>query len=232
VSTQSAARLAGAMFLVVIVAVLASSTLQGDSGGDMAEMFRTIADNTLRMRASVVTLIIAAVTSLVLGTMLYAVTKRQDENLAMLALAWRVAEAGPYVVQILGALALLSLSEAPTTADEQLGTVVAHAVSWSINVGATFFAVSSMLFAYLLLKGRMIPIPLAVLGAVASLILVVGIPLETAAGSTTAEGASIVMWLPMFVFEIVTGVWLLVKGVRTTGPETRLRDRDPVTAGA
>jgi len=88
-------------------------------------------------------------------------------------------------------------------------------VAWlSTNVGATFFAVGSALFAYLLLKARAIPVPLAALGVVASLILVVGVPLETAAGRATADGAPIIMWLPMFGFEIATGGWLLAKGAR------------------
>jgi Domain of unknown function (DUF4386) len=86
-------------------------------------------------------------------------------------------------------------------------------VAWlSTNVGSIFFAVRSTLFAYLLLKARSIPVLLARLGVVASLILVVGVPLETAAGRMTADGASIILWLPMLVFEIATGLWLLVKG--------------------
>lgn len=76
------------------------------------------------------------------------------------------------------------------------------------------FAVGSTIFSYPLLRARSIPVPLAGLGVVASLVLVVGVPLQTAAGRTTAGGASIVLWLLMFAFEITTGVWLLVRGVR------------------
>ena len=46
----------------------------------------------------------------------------------------------------------------------------------------------------------------AVLGVAAWLGLVVGKPLETAASRTTADGASIIMWLTMLFFEIATGV--------------------------
>ena len=86
--------------------------------------------------------------------------------------------------------------------------------AWSTNVGAAFLAVGSTIFAYLLLRGRLIPVPLAALGVAASLILVVAVPAETAASQRTVVGGALVLWLPMFVFEICTGAWLLVRGGR------------------
>ena len=213
-SSRIAARLAGALFLFVIVTVLVASALQGEAGGDAAETLRAVSDRTLPYRASIVALLVATVASLALGATLYAVTRRQDENLAMLALVCRVAEAGPYVVQIVGALALLSLSRSPGATELTLAALAADAVSWGVNIGATLFAVSSAVFAYLLLRARAIPMFLSVTGLVASLILAVAVPVETAAGATTAEGMSILLWLPMFVFEIGAGFWLVFKGAR------------------
>lgn len=137
-------------------------------------------------------------------------------------------EAGLYAVGITSALALLSLSDGSSTAspeeltaDYALGDFVSNVDSWAINIGAIFFAVGSTLYAYLFFKARSIPVVLAVLGLVASLILVVGVPLQTAAGRDTAEGASAVIWIPMIVFEITTGLWLLIKGAKATEPEGR-----------
>lgn len=222
-STQTAARTAGAMFLVVMAAVLASSSLQGEPEGSVGATLAAIADNELTYRVGTVTLLMAAVASLVLGASLYAVTRREDRDLATFALACRIAESGAYIVQIVGALALLSLSTM-AEADEQLATLVSELASWGINIGATFFAVSSTVYAYLLLRGRMIPSVFCVVGVVGSLILVVGVPWETAAGRTTAEGSSMMLWLPMFVFEIGAGLWLLVKGARTPVSRTRAAD--------
>lgn len=224
-SNRYAARLAGGMFLFVIAAILVSSTFQnGGVGGsdDIAGALRAIAENAVGFRVSIVFLVVASLATLVLAAMLYALTKRQDENLAILALACRTAEAALYAVGILSVLILLSLSAESTAGAQELGAVVVDVESLSTNVGATFFALGSTIFAYLLLKARAVPIPLAVLGVVASLILVVAVPLETAAGRTTADGASIIMWLPMFAFEIATGVWLLAKGART--PDRREGD--------
>lgn len=102
---------------------------------------------------------------------------------------------------------------------------------WKTMSGATLFAVGSTIFSSLFLRGRMIPIALAWLGVVASVLLVIGLPLQLAGflrGPVTT-----IMWLPMAVFEIPLGIWLIVTGAplpphRRAEPareETLLHDR-------
>ena len=87
----------------------------------------------------------------------------------------------------------------------------------AMGESAIFFAVGSTLFCWLLLQGRMIPVALAWLGILASVLLVVILPLQLVGllGGPTSWSASItwLIWLPMLVFEVVFAVWLLVKGV-------------------
>ena len=82
---------------------------------------------------------------------------------------------------------------------------------------AIFFAVGSALFCWLFLRGRLIPIPLAWLGVVASVLLVVILPLQLAGlfGGSMSWSASItwLVWLPMLLFEVAFALWLLIKGV-------------------
>jgi Domain of unknown function (DUF4386) len=80
-----------------------------------------------------------------------------------------------------------------------------------VAVTATFFAVGSTLFSYLLLRGEMIPAPLAWVGLVASVLLVIGLPLQ-AAGFVSGP-ITRMMWLPMLAFEVPLGLWLIIKGV-------------------
>jgi Domain of unknown function (DUF4386) len=80
-----------------------------------------------------------------------------------------------------------------------------------VALTATFFAVGSALFSYLLSRGRMIPIPLAWLGVIASVLLVVCLPLQLA-GFLRGPIASF-MWLPMLAVEVPLALWLLIKGV-------------------
>lgn len=88
-----------------------------------------------------------------------------------------------------------------------------------VGESAIFFAVGSTLFSWLLLRGRMIPVPLAWLGVMASALLAMILPLQVAGlfGGAMAWSNSItwIVWLPMLVFEIALALWLLIKGVST-----------------
>lgn len=82
---------------------------------------------------------------------------------------------------------------------------------------AIYFAVGSLLFSWLFLRGRMIPTALAQLGVIASALLVLILPLQLAGlfGGSMSWSASItwLVWLPMLVFEVTLALWLMIKGV-------------------
>jgi hypothetical protein len=63
----------------------------------------------------------------------------------------------------------------------------------------------------------MIPRGLAWLGVLASVLLVVILPMQRVGllGASTGWSSSVtwLMWLPMLVFEVVLALWLLTKGV-------------------
>lgn len=92
---------------------------------------------------------------------------------------------------------------------------VAEAIQYGES--AIYFAVASLLFSWLLLRGRMIPAVLAWLGVLASGLLVVVLPLQLAGlfGGSMSWSASItwIVWLPMLAFEVTLALWLMIKGV-------------------
>jgi hypothetical protein len=77
--------------------------------------------------------------------------------------------------------------------------------------------VGSLIFCWLFLRGRMIPVALAWLGVLASALLVVMLPLQSAGlfGGALSWSATTTMllWLPMLVFEVTVALWLIIKGV-------------------
>ena len=83
--------------------------------------------------------------------------------------------------------------------------------------GEIYFAVASLLFSWLFLRGRMIPVALAWLGVIASALLVVLIPSQLAGFLVGAarwdSPIKWALWSPMAVFEIVLALWLIIKGV-------------------
>ena len=91
--------------------------------------------------------------------------------------------------------------------------------------GEIYFAVGSTIFAWLLLRGRMIPTALAWLGVIASAVLVILLPLQLLGlfGGARAWSSSITwfVWLPLLVFEIALALWFLTKGVAAANTVNR-----------
>jgi hypothetical protein len=127
--------------------------------------------------------------AVVLAITLFVVTRVEQAAVAALGMAFRLAE---------GALgAALDLT----------GVTLAHPTL----VDATLFAIGSTFFCWLLLRGRMLPRALAWTGLVASILLVVGLPLQLA--GLLGAPLTTLMWMPMLAFEVPAGLWLMTKGV-------------------
>ena len=210
------ARIAGFTFLFYIAAGVTSMILFGQAAGGegMAAKLAGIAQHATYARITVVLALLQGFSALVLAVTLYAITREQDPDLAMLGLTCRVAEGitGIFVARTLGLL-WLATADGPNAGDtgaaHLLGAFLLRMGAWS--PGAIFFAVGSTLFSWLLLRGRMIPVALAWLGVLASALLVVILPLQLvglASGPVTSF-----MWLPALVFELALALWLLIKGV-------------------
>jgi Domain of unknown function (DUF4386) len=214
------AGIAGFTFLFYIGVGITSLVLFGraTSGEGIAAVLASIAQHATDVRVGVLLNLLECFSALVLGVTLHAITREEDPDLAMLALTCRVGEGLLAATGIPSTLELLRLataagaSAADTAAAHALG---AFLLRGDMAITATFFAVGSTLFSYLLLRGRMIPIPLAWLGVAASVLLVAGLPLQLAGflrGPLTA-----LMWIPMLVFEVPLGLWLLIKGAAMAG---------------
>lgn len=211
------ARIAGVTFLVYIAAGITSMVLfaRATEGQGVAAQLATIAQHETDVRVTIVLNLLMNLSALVLGVTLYAITRDQDRDLAMLAMTCRVAEgiAGMDVSGTLGLLWIASSTDA-TALDAGASSALAAfflKMAKTMGASATFFAIGSTIFSWLLLRGRMIPAALAWLGVIASILLVVLLPLQLA-GMLGGPVTSF-MWLPMLVFEVALALWLIVKGV-------------------
>lgn len=213
------ARIAGLTFLLYIAIGIASMVLfsQATGGEGITAKLASVAGHVLQVRITIVLGLLQSVCALVLAVTLYGITRDQDPDIAMLALTFRVGEGLLGAVATRGTLELIWLAtasgpRAPDAATVQaLGTYLLEGPS--SNMSAILFAIGSTLFSYLLLRGRTIPVSLAWIGVVASVLLVIGLPLQEA-GFLTGPVTGF-MWLPMVVFEVPLALWLLVKGVAT-----------------
>jgi len=215
--TQNA-RVAGFTFLIYIGAAMTEMVLsrRATAGEGTAARLASIAEHVSDLRAAFLLDLVGCCCALVLAVTLYAITCDQDPDVAMLALTFRVAEGVVGVVSLPNALGRLWLATAggPGAPDpasvNALGAVMLKLPGWSTNIGATFFAVGSTLFAYLLLRGRIVPAPLAWLGLLSSILVIACLPLE--AIQVLRGPVTELMWLPILAFELTFALWLIVKG--------------------
>jgi len=217
------ARIAGFTFLFYIAVAYPDMVLvnRATSGEGIAAKLASIAQHTTEMHIAVLLTVLSSFSALVLAVTLYGITRDEDHEVAMLGFACRVGEG------VLGAIPLttvgllwLATAAAPNAPDaasaDALGNFLLKVGSWKTTCAATLFAVGSTAFSYLLLRGRMIPAPLAWLGLVGSAVVLVGLPLQLAEflrGPITQ-----LMWIPVALFELTLGPWFLIKGVRRPSP--------------
>jgi len=199
-TVRTNARVAGVAFLVYIAA--------GVLG--MAGLSATLLVN-------VVLSLVMCFSALLLGVTLYALTRDEDRDIALLGMTFRIAEGVVGAAFMPMRLALQLAARAGTSAapdpqaTQALGEIIGSARSLNVLLSAIFFAAGSTLFCWLLLRGRMIPAALGWLGLLASILLLVGLPLQL--GHLLSGGITMYMWLPMAVFEIVLAFWLILRGV-------------------
>lgn len=218
------ARLAGSLFLLYIAMGLACLALMSPvtNAAGVAAKLVAIAEYAPRMRLAIVLSQLIIVVALALAVTLYALTRGQDPDLAMLALSCRLAEGVIGAVFLFGTVGLLWLGTATgpgapdSAATNALGAWLLNIGGWSPLLAAFPFAVGSTLYAWLFLRARSIPVSLARLGVFASILLVLLLPARLA-GWITGPVARL-MWLPMLLFEVTLALWLLIKGVAEPAP--------------
>jgi hypothetical protein len=89
----------------------------------------------------------------------------------------------------------------------------AHTAGFSI--GLIYLGLGSAVFSYVLFKSRYVPRALAAWGVFANLVLATfTLAIIIFPGAEDAAVIAVGRYVPVFFFEVITGVWLLVKGVR------------------
>ncbi len=214
------ARIAGFAFLFYIAVGITQMVLGAAiSAPETAARLALMAQHPSRVQVELLLTVLTSVTALTLAVALYALTRDEDRDLAILALCCRVGEGmlgmiAPMIT--LGLLWLATTTEGGTAVRDTPAVLVLAGFlrklgGWNTITAAVLFAIGSTIFSWLLLRGRMIPRSLAWVGVAASVLLVVLLPLELA--GVVSGAITKIIWLPMAAFEIPLGLWLLVKGV-------------------
>jgi hypothetical protein len=213
-TTKANSRLAGFAFLLYIIVGITDMNLSSRAigSGTTAAKLASIAQHETLIRVSVVLTLVTALCALTLAATIYALTRDYDRDLALLAMLCRVVEGASNAVAASATLRLLSAAKtvaggADATTVSAVGSVL---LGGQATGTATLFAVGSTIYCYIFLRAHTIPIALAWLGVISSVLLVVCLPLQILG----VMGPNWWMWMPALVFEVSFALWLMIKGVR------------------
>jgi len=218
--TQSDARnprYLGAAFVFQFATSLAAGMLSVSIlAGSIIEVLPDISSNLGQMRTTIVLELLTSVGIIVMTSLLYVVLRDQNRAVALVAFGLWMAEAVMLAVKALGLYALLAVSQgyvdAGTTAtpqSEPLGTLALGISQHAADIAMLFLCLGALLWYSLLFQSRIVPRLLSLWGLVAVPLVLVATVLLVWDHSLDPGFALFALYVP---FELVLGVWLLVKG--------------------
>ena len=215
------ARVAGFMFLFVLATYLVGDFVFLSElivWGDITETARRITADQTQYRFGTLLHLICTIGTLVLIVALYILLRPVDKNIALLGLLWRLGEV------ILGGIIALSdfvvmslvgsknyLNDFTQGQIDVLVNIFVTAHYDTLRIAIVFSTMGAMSFYYVFLKSTYIPKIFSISGILAAL-TALSITLFTFIAPDM--GAAIQLgYLPIFIFEISLGLWLLFKGI-------------------
>ncbi len=224
-TTQSkAVKVAGFMFLFAFIvptlnwAFLLSNFNVADNALATAN---NIIGNQFLFRIGISIELFMSVGLIILGLALYIILKPINKNYALLALLLKLAEATLMAVTVLIpfiALQILSGADHITEiSQEQLQLpigLIFNSHTAITSVAMVFLGLDMMIFSYLFFKSNYIPKILAGFGILSfAFIFIQSLMFIIVPGSATKPIFQIIFWAPSGLFEIIIGLWLLIKGI-------------------
>ena len=219
---QAAAKVVGIVYLVAMATSMFAELyfrrpliVASDAAATAANI---LANETVFRMAGVIHLLTVA-TDAIMAVASYVVLRRVHKHLAILAAAWRVADAAILAVSVVFdsiALRFLASADSLTAVDEKQRQALARlfigAGASGFQVGFVFLGLGSALFAWLWFRSGYVPRVIAAWGIFASMMLSAGTAVIMVFPRLGVIGLSYMA--PMFFYEVGLGLWLVLKGLR------------------
>jgi hypothetical protein len=154
----------------------------------------------------------------------FSVVRRQHEGLALGFVASRLMEAAIIAIGIVCLLAVVSLRDPGATGADAAslaatGRGLVAVRNWTFVLGPSLMpAFNAAIFGCLLLRSRLVPRPIPVMGLVGAPLLLAS-TLGTVLGvNGIASPWTAVATLPIFLWELSVGLWMTFKGFDPSAP--------------
>ena len=225
-STRSLARIAGLLFIGTFVTAIAGDLLYNPVLDDRNYIVGSGDDNRIFLGAFFELLLIIANIGTALA--LFPILKRQNEPLALGYVAARIVECVFIAVGILSVLAIVTLRQDAATGDSDTLVLVGQSLvaikDWTFVLGPGFVVGigNGLILGYLMYRSALVPRPMAVLGLVGGpLVCASGVAVMFGVFDQGSAGQGIAT-IPEILWEASLGVYLTVKGFKTSSPALRM----------
>jgi hypothetical protein len=218
-------RLLGAAFLLVIVTSAIGGTVFNSAvgSGSISDILIRISQQPTLMRISILADLANGLAIVVLAVLLYMVLNKQNKTIALIALGWWLAEALFDPISRIGAAALIPLSQdfvkagAPDHSYYQTfgEFLYAGVARQGYTIHMFFYCAGGILWYYLFYTSKYIPRVISLFGLLAASVGLVGIVLEL-----LGYALPIVVYLPIGLFELTVGFWLMLKGIKESSEQS------------
>lgn len=223
--SRRATRIAGVLYLVTVITSIAALALKGPALADPAVLTTTPGQLGLIWAIALELLLLAACVGT--AVVLFPQLRHQGEAVALGFVGARLIEGALIAVGAVAMLSLVSvsretlLSELSGDAGAMTGSVSAaliavHDAAFLLGPGL-IPAVNALLLGSLLYRSRLVPRILPIIGFVGAPLLVASVIATLWGAIDQVSPVAGLAALPIALWEISLGVWLVVKGFRPSG---------------
>ena len=209
-------QLCGFLFLFVLLTSVLSKFMAGAplDPEDVPNTLGAVAEGGRRFQLGIVLDLVSHVSVVALAGALYLAFSPHNRSLALLGTLWRVAEGTIIAFNELNNIVLLAVAQqfvsatgAEAVALETMGRTLITGGRLGLQDWLAFFALGSLLYGILFVSSGAVPRALGWWGVVASLLAAAAVWLNL-----INPNLRMISFLAIIPYEIVLGVWLLLRG--------------------
>jgi hypothetical protein len=218
-SVRTTSVLVGSLFLVATATFATGDSLIGGVLSGPA-FLSDVSAHTSALSIGALLAFVQGVAIVLIAVLLFPLLKRHDESLALAYVGFRVAELAAtlfYVVTPLLAIQVGSTlpgGSAEASAARPLEALLTSQHSVSIVLIYLVTGVNGTILSGLLLRSRLVPRGLAILGLIGYPVLFAGATLATAQVVDVTRGVGLLALVPGGIYELLMPLWLITRGLR------------------
>ena len=230
--TQKIARVTGWLFIVTFVASIPPALMLYTSVLDHPNsIVGTGADSRIALGALLEMILIIA--NIGTAVVLFPLLKRQNESLALGYVTARLMECVFIAAGIVCVLGIVSLGQDDPNASA-LAVSLAAIKDWTFLLGPGFVVGwgNGLILGYLMYRSGLVPRGMAMLGLIGGPLIILSGTLVLFNVIEPGSGAQVIATVPEFFWELSLGIYLIVKGFKSSSPLLAMPDVSLVDDGS